>query len=859
MPAIHSSGATKVDTILDLMDRAATEHGRRTAMLIKPGFRTRTWTYAAIADEVPRVARLLRDRGVGPGDRVLIWAVNRPEWAIAFLGILWAEAVAVPVDVRTTEDFATRVAAQTRPELVLASLPTHDVAGRLELPTVTVESLVDQARTTATRPLPRPTVGPESLAEVVFTSGTTGDPKGVMLSHGNIASNASSLRSVVPLGPETRLLSILPLSHMYGLNPGMLAPLIAGASVVYPTSLQPPVLARTFREQRVTMLLAVPQVVKLLTNAIERKVDATGKRASFERLHRIAPHLPMWLRRLLFRPVLARMGGALRYLAVGAAAMNPNIARRWENMGVVSLQGYGATETSPVVAFTRIERNRIGTVGEVVPGVEVRIGPDGEILVRGPNVFQGYWERPDATTAALEDGWYHTGDHGVLDADGFLTLQGRKKDMIVMSDGTKVHPIDVERVLIADPAVRDAAVMGIERRGDVQVHAVLILRDEADAAAVVQRANALLGGHQQIRGHTAWPDDDFPRTATTKVKKDEVLRWVEAGEADAPPPSSLSPTAAAAASGVERLVRQLDGVPLERVTAEARLSSDLGIDSLGRVELLSLVEEELGVYIDDGELDPDETVGGLQARLNAAAGTTVEEEGLYGWPLNPILGALRIGIQEGILRPIAALLYRRHMRGLEHLESLQAPVLFAANHHLHNDNGLILLSIPLRLRWKLSMAAALDGVFHARWRGFMATIIGNAFPLARTGAVRRSLDRLGLRLDRGYSVLIYPEGELTVGGPLQELKTGTGLVAIHGAIPVVPIRLSVERYSRWDKETDGRAWRGDVEIAFGPPLRFGVDADPAEATEEIRRAIERLAIPAAAPAPRPGTAVPDEA
>ncbi len=246
-----------------------------------------------------------------------------------------------------------------------------------------------------------------------------------MLSHRNITSNVESLRSVVPLGPETRLLSILPLSHMYGLNPGLLTPMLAGASVVYPTSLQAPVLARTFRERKVTMLLAVPQVVKQLNNAVERRVDADGRRATFERLHDIARHLPMPLRRLLFRPVLSRLGGSLNILAVGAAAMNPVIARRWEEMGVVSLQGYGATETSPVVAFTRMERNRVGTVGEVIPGVEVRISPEGEIQVRGPNVFQGYWQRPDATAAVMQDGWYRTGDDGKLDEQGFLTLQGR--------------------------------------------------------------------------------------------------------------------------------------------------------------------------------------------------------------------------------------------------------------------------------------------------------------------------------------------------------------------------------------------------------------------------------------------------
>jgi long-chain acyl-CoA synthetase len=508
-------------------------------------------------------------------------------------------------------------------------------------------------------------------------------------------------------------------------------------------------------------------------------------------------------------------------------------------MGVSSLQGYGATETAPVVAFTRIERNKIGTVGEVIPGVEVRIGADGEILVRGPNVFKGYWERPDATAAVLEDGWYHTGDHGILDEEGFLTLQGRKKDMLVMPDGTKVHPDDVEQVLIRDARVRDAAVVGLEKPGgDIQVHAVMILQEGADGDAVVRETNTRLGGHQQIRGFSIWPDDDFPRTPSMKVRKPEVLAWAEAGAGSAPPPDAAEP--AAAASAVERLIGQLDGVPQDRIGPDARLSSDLGIDSLGRVELLSLIEEDLGVYIDDGDLDPEETVGALQARVDASAGEAVADEGIYGWPLNPVAGALRIGIQQGIINPLLALFYRRRVRGLEHLEGLTPPVMFTPNHHLHNDNAIILCAIPLRLRWKLSVAAALDGIFKSRFRGFMATLIGNAFPLARTGAVRRSLDLLGARLDRGYSVLIYPEGMLTVGGPLQEFKSGTGLVAVHGAVPVVPVKLKVHTPGRIDKETGGTARRGDVEVVFGKPLRFGIDVDPNQATAEIRAAVEAL-------------------
>jgi long-chain acyl-CoA synthetase len=290
---------------------------------------------------------------------------------------------------------------------------------------------------------------------------------------------------------------------------------------------------------------------------------------------------------------------------------------------------------------------------------------------------------------------------------------------------------------------------------------------------------------------------------------------------------------------VERVVAQLDAIRAEAIGPNARLSSDLGIDSLGRVELLSLIEEELGVYIDDGDLDPDETVAGLQARVDA--GTAAEpEEGVHGWPLNPVVGAIRIGLQQAIMSPLVSLFYRRRIRGLEHLDGLRGPVVFAANHHLHFDNPIILTSIPLRWRRRLSVAAAADGVFDTPFRGFMVSLLANGFPLSRTGAVRRSLDRLGARLDRGFSILIYPEGQLTVGGPLQPFKGGTGLIAVHGDVPVVPLRLKVHRPGRIDRETGGTALRGDVEVVFGAPLRFGIDTDPADATGQVRAAIEAL-------------------
>jgi long-chain acyl-CoA synthetase len=354
---------------------------------------------------------VLTDLGLAKGDRVVIWAVNRPEWGLAYLGALHAGIVLVPLDVRSQPDFAAKIARRTRAKAVLASTQTAGLAAGLGLPVISIEAIPDLARDAD--PLPEVEIAASDLVEVVFTSGTTGEPKGAIITHANLAANADTLGTVFPFQKDERLLSILPLSHLFEQTCGFLAPLLYGCSIVYPVSRQPAVLIRTFRDFRVTMLLVVPAGLKLLNNAIERKVDSSGKRALFERLHRWAAHLPRPLRRLLFRSVLTQFGGAFRTLAVGAAALETDLANRWIEMGFDVLQGYGATELSPVVSFTHPQRNRLGTVGQAIPGVELRIGPDGEVLARGANVFAGYWEDPEATAAAIDaDGFYQTGDIG---------------------------------------------------------------------------------------------------------------------------------------------------------------------------------------------------------------------------------------------------------------------------------------------------------------------------------------------------------------------------------------------------------------------------------------------------------------
>jgi long-chain acyl-CoA synthetase len=834
-------------TLLDLLREAAARFGDRPALLIKPGFRTRIWSYRDLADLAPRVARVLSEQGLERGDRVLIWGVNRPEWAIGFFGALFAGLVLVPLDVRSQPDFVAKIARRTRAKLVLASTQTAPLAEGLKLPVLLIESLPDRAR--LAEPLPTPPVAAGDLVEVVFTSGTTGEPKGAMLTHANLMANAAALREVFPFRPDERLLSILPLSHMFEQTCGLLAPFLAGASVVYPVSRQPAVLMRSFREYRVTMLLIVPAGLKLLDSAIQRKVDASGKRASFDRLHRIAPRLPKFLRRLLFRPVISQFGGRFRTLAVGAAALEEDLANRWIDMGFDVLQGYGATELSPAVSFTRPSRNRLGTVGEAVPGVEVRIADDGEVLVRGASVFAGYWEDADATSAAIDDqGFYHTGDIGQLDGDGFLTLRGRKKDMLAMPDGTKVYPEDIEAILGRDQRIRDAAVVGWQSPGgELRVQAVLLIDDASVADAVVRDANGQLGAHQQIRGTTIWPDEDFPRTPTLKVKKRLILDRLgelEGGSSRAAEPVA-SGTATIGASSVLTLVASVADLPVGSVKPESCLSTDLNMDSLARVELLGVIEEELGAFIDDADLDPDTTVAQLTSLVEAAKDAK-HDSGIFGWPLSPVARAAGILIQTLVLVPVFFSLYRVRVTGLEKIRDLRGPVLFTPNHCLHNDVGIILTRFPIGWRWRLSVAAAADDIFGNPIRGFGSALIGNAFPLAREGAIRRSLELLGARLDRGFSILIFPEGKLTVGGPTQPFKSGTGLLAVEGATPVVPMKLKITRMSRLDARRDPalagerRPWRGEVELVFGDPIHFAWDTNHAVATERLEAAVEAL-------------------
>lgn len=509
-----------MDTIPLLFNAAVVRSGTRLA-LIEPveGNTLSTFTYQALQERVFAFAGYLQQQELPPGERIMIWSPSRSNWLIAYLGALLVGMVVVPLDTNSREDFLQRIATATEAKFLVTTRKQFQELHEPSFSFIDIDALpqdtLDKSKL--------PEINPDDLAELVFTSGTTGQPKGVMLSHRNITSNAMAALKVIDVRPQDRALSVLPLSHMFELTIEI-ALLCAGASNVYARSLSPETLLKLFVSQRITCMVLVPQALQLFMHSVEREVRRQKREQQWKVLHRIATRLPFSTRRYLFATVHKRFGGHFRFFVSGGAYLPPQLGLFWEEMGFRIIQGYGATECAPVISANPMHDHNLYTVGKPLPGIQVRIAEDNEILVSGPNVALGYWKNPEMTAMSFRNGWYYTGDLGSFDAHGNLYLKGRKKNLIVLANGMNVYPEDIENILQSFPTIKDAVVIGLtDNNSGPDIHAILLMEDASKAKSLIQQANKQLASHQQIKGFTIWPEQDFPRTHTLKVKRQEIL------------------------------------------------------------------------------------------------------------------------------------------------------------------------------------------------------------------------------------------------------------------------------------------------------------------------------------------------
>ncbi len=440
----------------------------------------------------------------------------------------------------------------------------------------------------------------------------------------------------------------------------------------------------------------------------------------------------------------------------------------------------------------------------------------------------------------FEGDWYKTGDLGYLDKKGHLYFRGRKKDMFVLASGMKVYAQDIEEALKAVPSVEDACVLGIPKEDGVQLHAVLLLKDGAPPAQdILEQANKRLAEHQCVRSATLWPFSDFPRTYSLKVKKQEVLDYLLKGALAmglAGVPAATPNTTEAPA--LDRLLAKMTGISVADLRPTMALGQTLKLDSLGRVELLAAVESELGVFVDEAQVSAATTVEQLEA-LVASGGGTPLEEGYAKWPLNRFIVLVRTVLQSLLVFPITRLAVSLSVDGVEHVNELKGAVLFAANHQSHIDTPVVLAALPLNWRGRIAVAAAADFWFaRSPARSLLATLIFNAFPFSRGDSIRPTLERCSRLLDKGWSVLIYPEGTRSTTGHMGVFKTGAGLTAVELGVSVVPVHISGTY--RVLPKNQALPQRAPVRVRFGEALRFPPGTPYAEATKELQEAVEAL-------------------
>ncbi len=825
---------------LDRAVDALAARGDGVAFRRRTEFRSFPVTGREAARRAIRAAAVLRRMGVGRGDRVVIRGPNGPDWGIALLGILRLGAVAVPLDARASLDFTRRIAETTKARA--AVLSRFGAPGPADLPTLLLEDL-DARIAAEDGPDPGPAdVSPGDVAEILFTSGTTGAPKGVVLTHGNVCSNVRDLVLLARFGESDVFLSLLPLSHMFEQTVGFFIPIMQGSAVVYLDTLKPSSIVRAFAEERVTLAVMVPRLLKGLQQGIQREVEGGARGAYFRAAWAAAGPLPAGARRLLFAPVHRKFGGRVRFFFSGGAPLEADTEGFWERMGFPILQGWGLTETSPVAACARPGERRIGSVGRFLSTVEHRLTPEGEIHVRGPSVFSGYLDDPVRTKEVLSDGWFNTGDLGEI-REGFLYLKGRSKDLIKSPGGLNVYPEDVEAALRAVDGVRDACVFGMKGDKGEEVAAALVAWPgrSLDPRAVVAAANARLEEGRGVARAFVWPDEDFPRTPTLKVRKFQVKEAVERGSLAGGAVAGKGPE-----DPVLALLEKLARRPAAEMKDAHRLGPDLGLDSLDIVDLVSSLEERLHMDIDEGDVAPETTVGALREMV--VARKPVDAGGLPSWPRSWWGLSLRWCFQNLLMFPLFRIFVRVEARGLENLVGLAGPFILAPNHlpPLHPPGTLWARRAARRRRtgaaawkeyWEPPGAGLPKRAFLQSIR-LLLTVGLPMVPIAQARGYRRSLRGVGTMLDAGWSLVLFPEGERSRTGVLLPFRPGIGIVAGAMRAPVVPVKVGgfgsvLPRDAFWPR-------RGTGTVVFGKPLTFAPDADPAWIAKEVEKAVAAL-------------------
>jgi long-chain acyl-CoA synthetase len=833
-------------------------HASDIAIVSYRGNRRLASTYAELATLVDRFAAALIERNIPSGERVVLWGQNGVEWVGAFFGCVLRGVICVPLDAAGSLDFARRVIAETTPRLLVGD---SELLGQLDVPIAKIafeesSSLLPPSNSPAHVD---PAVNLDSPVQILFTSGTTAEPKGIVHTHRNVLASVAPIereiqkylkyeRFVHPL----RFLHTLPLSHVFGQFMGLWIPPLLGAEVHFESRLQAQRLMETAQRERISVLAAVPRVLALLRDLV--MADHPELAAEME----AARGEKIWKRWWCFRRIHRSFGYKFWAFVCGGASLPDDLETFWNTLGFALVQGYGMTETAALITLNHPFKIGKGTIGKVLPGRDVEIRNDGEIVVRGDMVSTATWR--NGAMQQSDSPWLATGDLARKDNEGQLHFLGRKSQVIVTPAGLNVHPEDVEGALNAQAGVEASAVVPLLTAGGTEPAAVLLFRgsrDEAQQAVVA--ANARLADFQRVRLWRVWPELDLPRTSTGKIQRRKITEWINAQRTDARAGDDESDPLLA-------LILSITGARPEKSSDDARLQEDLQMDSLSRVQLQAELEQKLGLTLSDTMLEEVSTLGELRHVLGfdatSSIATPVQQtvpsavdtrHDVYPhWPWSWPLRAIRGVFIECVHRPLVWLLAAP---AVQHKSPLKIgdPLLLVANHISTYDVPLILYALPGPMRRHVATAMAagiLDDWRRHRNQGswilnmlgpltwLLVTALFNVFPLPRSAGFQRSFQHAGEALDRGYNVLVFPEGHRSDDGVLQSFRPGVGLLVAESGTRVLPVALAGLGEMQMGRQRWFRS--GKLKIVVGTPLSFNPGTSPEEITARLHAEIARL-------------------
>ena len=834
--------------LVELFDACTKNHAGRLAMRIDREEGEERYTYGDLRECALRAAAFLKGRGIKSGDRVALFSENSPEWGMMYFGIIRTGAAVIPLEKDIGVDDVVRLIGLGEARALVVS-PEFDKKHRTLRGKMGDEVAVwsfdevfalpaegQEKRRIAGLP---EAISPGSVASIIFTSGTTGNPKGVMLTHRNFTSLVGKLLSVYDISREDGMLSVLPLHHSFEFTTGFLLPLSRGAQICYLTEINGDSVGRQLRKGYVTCVVGVPALWDLLKRRILGRFSDRAPwleevvHALIDANYLLRDETPLNFGPLLFLPVHTAFGGRIRYLISGGSALSESTLKTFRGLGFNLNEGYGLTEAAPVLTVTRPEGKLIsGSVGQPLPGVDIKIHePDlqgvGEVIARGPNVMKGYYANEKATVESLREGWLFTGDLGWLDEKGNLHIVGRSKELIVDRNGKNVYPDELEELYGEHDLVKELVVLGLPDGSAEQVAAVVVPARESKQKDVEKqiedhfdKVSSTLPFYKRVKT-LEFRDEQLPRTATRKVKRRELVPWLQKKREQ----SLGSGGADLDYEWLLDIVARVAEKPRDTIRIDASLD-ELGFDSLMYSELVGSIESRTGRSLSSDVLMSLSSVRELAESLGRqpAQGNNLSDREKKTEP------------PKIELPPLLQMLGRRGLSSLQHWfyhEALkpkfsgQANIpkhthfLVVANHASHLDMGLVKMALGQSGESLVALAAA-DYFFDNRVKRTIFENFTNLVPMERKGSLRKSLAWAFHLLEQGYNVLVFPEGTRSRDGTMHTFQRGVGHLVLRAKVGVLPVYLST--YSALPPGTWYPQSR-DVSATIGPFLSYEVLSD----------------------------------